>query len=226
MRSVSRIILIICCALGCSAQLSANVFVPEDLPTLEALIYLHKSMKKDEKAALENLTVATGTQMTVKSNAEKFNQARTTLNSKINDGMAWLTLASAVTNTIVELKDFIKEYYDFSKNTYESIDDNAFVLAYYTECCNNLSEQVKDAVRIYKKFAASGLNLIKATMKERMAYIYSLQAIISRCRSVIHQADYKCRVLLNPSIKVHYIWEILNSKVLDKAAKTVIAKWG
>ena len=59
--------------------------LPGDLPTIEALISLHKLIKHDEDKAMERVTTSFGEQSLVTKGAGKFNDVRTTLNTKLNN---------------------------------------------------------------------------------------------------------------------------------------------
>ena len=62
------------------------VEVPNDLPTIEALISLHKLIKGEEDKALAQVTASYGSQSLVTKGATKFNAARSTLDSKRQTG--------------------------------------------------------------------------------------------------------------------------------------------
>ena len=49
---------------------------PKDLPTFEALMALHKAVKKDEDQALARIATSFGEQSLVTKGAEKFNDVR------------------------------------------------------------------------------------------------------------------------------------------------------
>lgn len=55
--------------------------IPKDLPTIEALIALHKAVKKDEDQALKRVATSFGEQSLVAKGAIKFNDVRTTLDT-------------------------------------------------------------------------------------------------------------------------------------------------
>lgn len=62
----------------------ASAFIiPKDLPTIEALIALHKAIKKDEDKALTRVVTSYGEQSLIEKGAEKFNDVRTTLDTRI-----------------------------------------------------------------------------------------------------------------------------------------------
>ena len=64
----------------------ASAFIiPKDLPTIEALIALHKAIKKDEDKALTRVATSYGEQSLIEKGAEKFNDVRTTLDTRLNN---------------------------------------------------------------------------------------------------------------------------------------------
>ena len=77
--------------------------LPGDLPTIEALISLHKLIKHDEDRAMERVTTSFGEQSLVTKGAEKFNDLRTTLNTKLSNGYSYMLLASSLSTTAASL---------------------------------------------------------------------------------------------------------------------------
>ena len=65
------------------------VVIPKDLPTIEALIALHKCIKKDEDQALGRVATSFGEQSLVTKGANKFNEVRTTLNTKMSNALCF-----------------------------------------------------------------------------------------------------------------------------------------
>ena len=57
--------------------------IPKDLPTIEALIALHKAVKKDEDQALQRVATSFGEQSLITKGAVRFNDVRTTLNTRV-----------------------------------------------------------------------------------------------------------------------------------------------
>ena len=75
------------------------VVIPKDLPTIEALIALHKCIKKDEDQALGRVATSFGEQSMITKGANKFNEVRTTLNTKMSNAHSYLVLAGAISST-------------------------------------------------------------------------------------------------------------------------------
>ena len=70
-------------------KVSAYV-LPKDLPTIEALIALHKAVKKDEDQALQRVATSFGEQSLLTKGAVKFNDVRTTLDTKLSNAHSYL----------------------------------------------------------------------------------------------------------------------------------------
>ena len=73
--------------------------LPKDLPTIEALIALHKAIKKDEDKALQRVATSFGEQSVITKGANKFNDVRTTLDTRLNNVHSYLVLAGALSST-------------------------------------------------------------------------------------------------------------------------------
>ena len=93
----------------------ASAFIiPKDLPTIEALIALHKAIKKDEDKALTRVATSYGEQSLIEKGAEKFNDVRTTLDTRLNNAYSYLVLAGAISSTANSLYQLVTEYKDFT----------------------------------------------------------------------------------------------------------------
>ena len=103
--------------LALSVQASA-VVVPKDLPTIEALIALHKAVKKDEDQAMQRVAMSFGEQSLVNQGANKFNEVRTTLDTRLGNAHSYLVLAGAISSTANSLYQLVRDYKDFTGNTF------------------------------------------------------------------------------------------------------------
>ena len=73
---------LLCITLSILLPAKSHAYViPKDLPTIEALIALHKAVKKDEDQALKRVATSFGEQSLVAKGAIKFNDVRTTLDT-------------------------------------------------------------------------------------------------------------------------------------------------
>lgn len=198
---------------------------PKDISTIEALISLHKCIKKDEDQAVKRIATSFGEQSVITKGANKFNDVRTTLDSKLNNAYSYVVLAGAISSTSTSLYKLVREYKDFTTNTFSHVTKKPFVAWYYTDANLAISREVKHCYKLYASVAASGINLMKASMDEKLDLVLKLKESIDRARYIIDNANLYCFLITDCGWKPDYIWEILNSDVKDEIAKAVINKW-
>lgn len=198
---------------------------PKDMPTFEALMALHKAVKKDEDQALARIATSFGEQSLVTKGAEKFNDVRSTLDTRLNNAYSYVVLAAAISSTASSLYLLTKEYKDFTVNTYRHVSEKHFVAWYYTEANVAIAREIKHARKLYATVAASGINLMKASMDEKLNLVMSLKDTIENARRIIDNANLYCYLVTDCGWKPDYIWEILTSEVKDGIVSAVVNKW-
>lgn len=199
--------------------------LPRDLPTFEALMALHKRVKKDEDEALKNVATSLGEQTFVTKTSKKFNDVRTTLDTKLNNAYSYVVLAAAISSTATGLYSLTKEYKDFTVNTYNTVLKKPFVLWYYTEANMAISREIKHCQKLYASMAAAGLNVMKASMDEKLNLVMTLKTSIDRARAIIDNANLYCYMMTEGGWKPDYIWEILTSEVRDDIIGALVGQW-
>jgi hypothetical protein len=204
---------------------SAAFDFPKDLPTFEALMALHKAVKKDEDQALTRIATSFGEQSLVTKGAEKFNDVRSTLDTRLNNTYSYVVLAGAISSTASSLYLLTKEYKDFTVNTYKHVSKKPFVAWYYADANLAISREIKHAQKLYMSVAASGINLMKASMDEKLNLVMTLKTTIDNARRIIDNANLYCYLMTNCGWKPDYIWEILTSDVKDEIVNAIINKW-
>lgn len=198
---------------------------PKDMPTFEALMALHKAVKKDEDQALARIATSFGEQSLVTKGAEKFNDVRSTLDTRLNNAYSYVVLAAAISSTASSLYLLTKEYKDFTVNTYRHVSEKPFVAWYYTEANVTIAREIKHARKLYATVAASGINFMKASMDEKLNLVMSLKDTIENARRIIDNANLYCYLVTDCGWKPDYIWEILTSEVKDEIVSAVIGRW-
>lgn len=198
---------------------------PRDMPTFEALMALHKAVKKDEDQAVARIATSFGEQSLVTKGAKKFNDVRSTLDSRLNNAYSYVVLAGAISSTANALYMLTKEYKDFTVNTYKYVSKKPFVAWYYTDANVAIAREIKHAQRLYVSVAASGINFMKASMDEKLDLVMTLKNTIDNARRIIDNANLYCYLVTDCGWKPDYIWEILTSSVKDEIVEGVVGKW-
>lgn len=198
---------------------------PKDTPTIEALISLHKLIKSEEDQAMARIATSFGEQHLVTKGAEAFNDARSTLDSKLSNVYSYVLLAAALSGTANSLYKLIDEYSKFTKSMAQTAFSKPMVAWYYTEANLACARELKNIKQMYLTLSASGLNVMKASMDEKMTLVYTLKTYIDNMLHIIDQAYAWCSIVAVGGFHHDYIWDILNSDVTDKIAEGVISIW-
>lgn len=122
--------------------------LPDDMPTIEALISLHKLIKKEEDKAMEKVAASYGEQSLVTKGAKAFNDVRTTLDTKLNNAYSYLILGTALASTGTDLYALIRDYSNFTKNTVKYTFKKPAVAWYYTEANFACNREIKNSFSI------------------------------------------------------------------------------
>lgn len=209
-----------------SLMTSVHAFdYPKDTPTIEALIDLHKRVKKDEERACERIMISYGIQQAVTTGTKKYNDAKATLNTKLNNIHSYVILASHISVTANSLYRLVDEYSDFTSNTVRYVREKPFVAWYYTNATVAIEKEIRHCYKLYGIFAASGVNVWRASMDEKVKLIFTLKLSVDKCRAIIARANWYCRLMVNGNWRPDYIWEILNSDVRNAIVERVIEMW-
>lgn len=219
------IIFIVCLVLCLSSARAETFDLPHDLPTIEALISLHKLVKAEEDDAMARVATSFGEQSLVTKGAKKFNDVRTTLDSKLSNAYSYVVLAGALSSTANSLYRLITDYADFTTNMVETVKKKPMVGWYYTEAMFACDREIKGIKLMFATMSAAGMNVMKASMDEKLEMVFELKTRIDTMRGIIDSASLWCSAVAIGGFGHDYIWDILNSEVLDKIANGVINNW-
>ncbi len=198
---------------------------PKNAATIEALIDLHKDMKSAEDRAMENISISYGEQSAVTKKTVNFHDVKSTLNTKLNNAYSYVLLAAALSGTANSLYKLINEYADFTSSMASTVTSKPMVGWYYTEAMFACEREIKNIKALYATMTASGLNIMKASMDEKLNMIFQIKASIDSMLRIIDDANFWCSCVAIGGFAHDYIWDILNSEVTDKIAEGLITKW-
>ena len=163
--------------------------IPQDLPTIEALISLHKMMKKNEDLSITQNTTITAEQILTTEIASKERNVKDTLNKKLSDFNSYLMLAATVSNTLIRLESLIEEYSDFVSVSGALAAKKPFVAVYYAGVQKKLIKETSNLNSKIVTYTGSMLNIFKASMDEKFRLVYLIDGSITKMRSLIGSAS-------------------------------------
>ena len=198
---------------------------PNDQPTIEALIDQHKRCMSAEDQSNQQLAANAAIKAMVKDVAKKYDDVKSTLDKKSGDALAYLSLAAEMSRCVTNTVKLTKEYSEFTQFAANHVGSKPMIAWYTLEANNKVYKELKNIQKMYLAVAASETNFFRATNKERMNIIWTLNQSITNMRDVIQQAYMWCDLLVGGYVHEDHIWEILNSSVLEDIGKTVINGW-
>ena len=199
--------------------------LPHDMATIEALIDQHKRCMSAEDQSNQQLAANATIKAMVKDVAKKYDDVKSTLDKKSGDALAYLSLAAEMSRCVTNTVKLTKEYSEFTQFATNHVGSDPMIAWYTLEANNKVYKELKNIRKMYLAVAASETNFFRATNKERMNIIWTLNQSITNMRDVIQQAYMWCDLLVGVYVHEDHIWEILNSSVLEDIGKTVINEW-
>ena len=199
--------------------------LPHDMATIEALIDQHKRCMSAEDASNKQLAANATIKAMVKDVAKKYDDIKSTLDKKSGDALTYLSLAAEMSRCVTNTVKLTKEYSEFTQFATNHVGSDPMIAWYTLEANNKVYKELKNIRKMYLAVAATGTNFFRATNKERMNIIWTLNQSIVNMRDVIQQAYMWCELLVGGYVHEDHIWEILNSSVLEDIGKTVINEW-
>ena len=199
--------------------------LPHDMATIEALIDQHKRCMSAEDQSNQQLAANATIKAMVKDVAKKYDDIKSTLDKKSGDALAYLSLAAEMSRCVTNTVKLTKEYSEFTQFVTNHVGSDPMIAWYTLEANNKVYKELKNIRKMYLAVAATGTNFFRATNKERMNIIWTLNQSITNMRDVIQQAYMWCDLLVGGYVHEDHIWEILNSSVLEDIEKTVINEW-
>ena len=206
-------------------SLAIDFSMPKDLPTLEALIALHKEMKKNEDSALTQVTTVTAEQEVTTNFSSKYSEVKQIINTKMNDVNSYLILAATITNTTTQLSNLIKEYENFMEVCTPIIKEKPTVSVRYAGTQKQLADETKRLTKSIMAFSATGVNILKASMKEKYKLIYLIDDSISRMRNVLSKNRNYILYTSGRNLWTADFRDIITDPMLKDTSEKLIRQW-
>lgn len=212
--------------IGVATNLHAGSFaLPSDLPTIEALIKLHKMIAKAEDKSIVQTGASKVEEDAIGDRTSKFEDVRKTLNSKLDNAYQWVYLGGMISHISLESYKTIKDYVDYTKFMTKNIKHKPQLGWYYLECNYNIKKRVDLLSESVVTLLAAQTNILKASMQERIMMAAEIQSEIEKIHDIITNSMWWARCITTPGVHYDFIWDILNSEMKDEIVKAAIARW-
>ena len=199
--------------------------IPHDIFTIEALIDQHKECMSAEDRSNQQLAANASIKAMVKEVAKKYDEVKTILDKKSNDALSYIALAGEMSQCVSNTVRLTREYREFSEFAAKHTKDKPMIAWYTFEANYKVYKELKNINKQYLAVAATETGFFRATNKERMNIIWTLNQIISNMREVIQQAYVWCDLMVGGYVKQEHIWDILKSETLKEIGEKVKKEW-
>ncbi|MDD7319072.1 MAG: hypothetical protein SPF56_00230 [Bacteroidaceae bacterium] len=221
---VNRILILLFAVLS-SYAVRAQVVLPGDVPTIEALIALHKKMAKAEKEALNMESGIAAEEIVVKNKSKNWNDVRTTLNTKLKNANSYLIMGMEATQATNELRQLILEYTKLTKDATKDLFKYPLAKWYYAKCTYTMAREIKSIEKQLTALAASNNSILYASMEDKLTMISSIHYSAARMRNLVTRTYWICQSIYLGYIKMNVISEILKDDITKEIANGVIRQW-
>lgn len=199
--------------------------MPDDVPTLELLIQVHKDMVKAEKLATKELGVIAVEHKGTKELATKYNETRNLLNEKLADVGSYITLASRISSLALQVKGVYDVYENFMKTTYENAKKYPFTLGICYAANKEILSEIDKLIGQSATMVSQQTNLLKATMEEKHKYLNTISARLSNIKMIVRNAERTVRSYLGVRMEMLNMAKIAKSGAYERALDDVKSRW-
>ena len=148
---------------------------------------------------------------------------KTILDKKSNDALSYIALAGEMSQCVTNTVRLTREYREFSNFAAKHTKGKPMIAWYTFEANYKVYKELKNINKLYLAVAATETGFFRATNKERMNIIWTLNQSISNMRDVIQQAYMWCDLMVGGYVQEEHIWDIL--KTLQEIGEKVKKEW-
>lgn len=199
--------------------------MPDDVPSLELFIQIHKDMVAAEKLAVLELTAIQTEHVATRSLAYKYNATRNILNEKLADVCSYITLASRIASLALQVKSVGENYYDFTKYTVNNVKENPLIAGIYASACKKAASNLKILAKQTATMVLQQTNILKATMEEKHRYLNDVSSRLTSIKMIIWEARHIMRLYDMTKQEIFDGREFVKSGTYKKCMSGVIDKW-
>lgn len=195
---------------------------PSDPATIEALIALHKTTAKAERESLSKLQSSLASSLLFNKKTLEFKDVREVLDTKTGSLYSYVLLTARIAFISKGLVNLTKSYANFTSATTQTLFKKPMTGWYYTEAIRACGREIKAIEPILLRFGAANLDLMSASMDEKIFLLSTIQGTIEKCQRIMDEAYFYCSYVVQSGFNRMFLDEIFETKVTDDIAKGII----
>lgn len=195
---------------------------PPDPANIELLIALHKTNAKAENEALNQINLSLALTNQIKKKTIDIHDVRSFLDTRTSSAYSAILLAARLGYISKGLIELGKTFSSFTSATTSSMFKKPQALWYYTDAVLACKREITQMNLEILPFIGSGLDLLQATMDEKLHLLNTIQVTIDKCRSILDSAYLWGSYVMNSGTIRIFLEDVFESKTTDDIAKQVL----
>lgn len=197
----------------------------DDIITLEAFIQLH-IMTHNKEVEVRDRLVNLGSLQLVTTNQTKATKDKMEIyHDRLKAAQSWLMLASSLSNLAIDILDTKNAVADYLKVFPEVAAKSPAGIYMYGDAVYRIEQLVKKALKQMAKLEIANLNVLRATMQQRLDMVYFVKGTLSQIRSIMYSTMNYCRYVTGREYVTTNIRDIINSESAKAALQTAKSLW-
>lgn len=205
--------------------MTSNTFAVTDIPTLEAMISLHKMTNTKELAIREKLTWLNAGQIVTKQETTGFKKTMDIYHQRLQDAQGWMQLATTLASLGMKIYNTEKDMEEFFAASPELVKKGAIPAAVYASGVYKIQKDIRKAIKDLATLEISNLNILRSTMKQKLQLVYFIDATISSIRSTMEYTLFYCRWCTRSEFIRENIRYLFTTEMSKDAAGKALELW-
>lgn len=195
---------------------------PNDLPTIEALMSLHKLSASEEQKALNRLNLSLATTTGIEKVTSKFQQGRELLDTRTNSIYSYVLFAARLAFLTKGFSELTTSFTHFTAASSSDLFKKPTCAWYYAEAVSACRQEIKNMTAMLGRLGIAQIDLLQATMAEKLELIATIQVAVDNCKRIIEDAYFWCSFMVHSGFNRLFLEDIFESKLTDQIAHNVI----
>lgn len=196
-----------------------------DILTLEAFVQLHIMTSNKEKEARERLAMLGAVQVTTTQETAGYKEKMEILHDRMKVANSWLVLASSLAHLGMKIYDVEKEVEYFISQAPAMARKSPFGATMYADAMYRIKGLLQQAIRDIASMELTGMNIMRATMKQRLNMVYYVQSTLDRIVNIMQTTVTYCRFLTGKEYTLMNITDLFNSQMCRDALCGTVSFW-
>ena len=159
----------------------------------------------------------------IKKTVSDFHEVRDILDARTNTAYSYLLLAARLAFITKGITTLTTTFTTFTASTTASLFQKTMCAWYYAEAVNSCTSEIKNLRTMMLRLGINELDLMRATMQEKLELLSTIQQTIEKCNRILENAYFWCSYIVQSGFNRLFLEDIFESNLTNDIAKRVIS---